>query len=164
MPEVIIAIGSNMGDRLEHLKAAVENLSFVTTAPMRVSSVYESEPVGPGSTAFLNAVVAIQTKLKPDELLPVLKECERGRGRDLQAPRWTDRPLDMDIIGWGNRTFRTAGGLYIPHASYRDRLFVLLPLRDTNPNWTDPGTRLHVDQLIVRAMPMHIIKTEYALN
>jgi len=163
MPEVIIAIGSNMGDRVAHLVAATTYLGQLSKAPIRVSGVYESEPVGPGSTEFLNAVVAIQTTLHPKDLLPILKDCERTRGRDPMSPRWADRPLDMDIIGWGNRKFNSAL-LQVPHASYRDRLFVLLPLREVCPNWTDPETLVHIDHLIKSAMPMQIRKTDINLS
>jgi 2-amino-4-hydroxy-6-hydroxymethyldihydropteridine diphosphokinase len=162
MPEVIVAIGSNMGDRVAHLVAATAYLGLLSKAPIRVSGVYESEPVGPGSAEFLNAVVAVQTTLLPNDLMPLLKDCERMRGRDPMSPRWSDRPLDMDIIGWGNRKFRSAL-LQVPHASYRDRLFVLLPLRDVCPNWTDPDTLIHIDQLIKGAMPLQIRKTDINL-
>jgi 2-amino-4-hydroxy-6-hydroxymethyldihydropteridine diphosphokinase len=162
MPEVVIAIGSNMGDRVAHLAAATTYLRQLSKTPVRVSGVYESEPVGPGSSEFLNAVVAVQTTLHPKELLPILKDCERKRGRDPISPRWADRPLDMDIIGWGNRKFKSAL-LQVPHASYRDRLFVLLPLRDVCPNWTDPETLVHIDHLIKSAMPMKIWKTDISI-
>lgn len=163
MPEVIVAIGSNMGDRIAHLSAAVSCLEKLSARPLRLSQVYESEPVGPGSGPFLNAVVSLWTSTYPSELLPMLKRCEAERGRDPRSPRWTDRQLDMDIIGWGRRRFRTAE-LQVPHASYHDRLFVLLPLRDVNPEWTDPATGLSIDALIESAMPMKIDATDYKLS
>jgi len=162
MPEVIVAIGSNMGDRAEHLAAGVKCLQNISAGPVRVSAVYECEPIGPGSMEFLNAAVLLRTSLLPKDLLPILKECERSRGRDPQAPRWTDRPLDMDIIGWGRRKFKSSS-IQVPHTSYTDRLFVLLPLKDVSPNWTDLDSSLHVDQLIESAMPMKIRKTEISI-
>ncbi len=159
---VIVAIGSNMGERAEHLAAGVKCLQSISVAPVRVSAVYESEPIGPGSMEFLNAVVVIRTSQHPKDLLPILKECERSRGRDPQAPRWTDRPLDMDIIGWGRRKFKSST-IQVPHTSYKDRLFVLLPLKDVSPNWTDLDTSIHIDQLIMSAMPMMIRKTEISI-
>ena len=163
MPEVIIALGSNLGDREAHLHAGVGFLESISTAPVRVSPVYESDPVGPGSLEYLNAVAVIRTTLHPSQLLPLLKECERSRGRDPQTPRWSDRPLDMDIIGWGRRKFRSAT-LQVPHASYHDRLFVLLPLRDVCPGWTDPDSKRPVDRLIEEAMPLKIAKTSIPLG
>jgi len=162
MPEVIVAIGSNMADRAKHLVAGVKCLQGISTVPVRVSAVYESEPIGPGSMEFLNAVVAIRTPQHPKDLLPILKECERSRGRDPQAPRWADRPLDMDIVGWGRRKFKSSS-IQVPHASYRDRLFVLLPLKDICPDWTDLDSSLHIDQLIDSAMPMQIRKSEISI-
>lgn len=163
MPEVLVAIGSNMGDRVAHLQAGVSCLEKLTVRPLRLSNVYESEPIGPGSGPFLNAVVSLWTSKYPGELLPILKRCESERGRDPNSPRWTDRQLDMDIIGWGRRKFRTAE-LQVPHASYHDRLFVLLPLRDVSPAWTDPATDRSIDELVASAMPMQIQVTGYKLK
>ncbi len=162
MPEVIVAIGSNMGDRIAHLAAGVKCLESISSSPVEVSPVYESEPLGPGSMEFLNAVVVVRTSLQPKVLLPIFKDCERNRGRDPQSPRWADRPLDMDIIGWGRRKFKSAL-IQVPHASYRDRLFVLLPLRDVRPNWTDPETALEIDTIVAGAMPLQIQKTDIKL-
>jgi 2-amino-4-hydroxy-6-hydroxymethyldihydropteridine diphosphokinase len=162
MPEVIIAIGSNMGDRLEHLAAGLKCLEGISLTPVRISPIYECEPIGPGSMEFLNAVVLLQTKRLPIDLLPLLKECERNRGRDPHAPRWSDRPLDMDIIGWGRRTFNSPT-IQVPHASYRDRLFVLLPLKDLCPDWIDPETGIHIDRLVEGAMPMQIQKSDISI-
>ncbi len=162
MPEVIVAIGSNMGDRAAHLSAGVKCLESISTVQVEVSPVYESEPLGPGSMEFYNAVVAMQTPIHPKALLPLLKECEHSRGRDPLAARWTDRPLDMDIIGWGRRKFKSAL-IQVPHASYRDRLFVLLPLMDLRPNWTDPETGLSIDRLVAEAMPLRIRRMDINL-
>jgi 2-amino-4-hydroxy-6-hydroxymethyldihydropteridine diphosphokinase len=162
MPEVIVAIGSNLGDRVAHLSAGVECLMKLSTTPVEVSPIYESEPVGPGSVSFLNGIAVLRTSLLPKDLLPIFKECEISRGRDPKSPRWSDRPLDMDIIGWGRRTFKSPT-MQVPHASYHDRLFVLLPLRDIRPGWTDPGTGVLIDQLIFGAMPLQIQKTDIKL-
>lgn len=155
MPEVVVALGSNMGDRLSHLKAAVSFLQQISAKPVRLSSIYESEPVGPGTQPFYNAVVAIYTTSYPSMLLPQLKAFEIAEGRDPKSPRWSDRPLDLDIIGWGRRRFMS-GDVTIPHASYRDRLFVLLPLRDICPNWIDPLYGTPLQTMIDRAQPMNI--------
>lgn len=163
MPDVIVAIGSNMGDRLAHLQAGIACLEGVSSDPVRTSAVYESEPIGPGSGPFLNAVAVIRTTLLPSELLLIFKRCEIARGRDPKSARWTDRPLDMDIIGWGKRRFRSAQ-LQVPHASYHDRLFVLLPLRDVCPQWTDPVSGRKLEELIGSAMPMQIQKTDFILE
>lgn len=152
-----------MGNRVEHLLAGIKCLEGISSYPVRVSPVYECEPIGPGSMEFLNAVVLIETPMQPSELLPILKECERIRGRDPYAPRWSDRPLDMDIIGWGRTTFKSLT-IQVPHASYQDRLFVLLPLKDLCPNWTDPNTGIHIDCLLEGAMPMQIQKSDISME
>ena len=163
MPEVVVALGSNMGDRLSHLKSAVVFLQTISSKPIRVSPVYESDPVGPGTMPFYNAVVAIHTHVYPSKLMPQLKAFEILEGRAPNAPRWSDRPLDLDIIGWGRRRFLSSD-VTIPHASYRDRLFVLLPLRDICPNWIDPLYGTPLQGMIDRAQPMNIHKLDQYLT
>lgn len=158
MPEVVIGIGSNLGDRLYHLQSAAVFLSGLSSKPIRTSSVYESDPLGPGTGAYLNAAVAIFTSLYPHQLFPLLKEYEIRMGRDPHAARWTDRIVDLDIITWGKRSFSN-DGIVVPHASYHDRLFVLLPLRDVYPKWVDPNTKQTIELLLASAMPIRIVKT-----
>jgi 2-amino-4-hydroxy-6-hydroxymethyldihydropteridine diphosphokinase len=126
---------------------------------MMASSVYESDPVGPGTGAYLNAAVAIHTNLYPIQLFRVLKDYEIQMGRDPDAARWTDRIIDLDIIAWGQRSF-SKEGIIIPHASYRDRLFVLLPLKELRPDWVDPKTKQTIEKILLSAMPLKIAKTD----
>jgi 7,8-dihydro-6-hydroxymethylpterin-pyrophosphokinase len=80
-------------------------------------------------------------------------------GRDPDAARWTDRIIDLDIIAWGQRSF-SKEGIIIPHASYRDRLFVLLPLKELRPDWVDPKTKQTIEKILLSAMPLKIAKTD----
>ncbi len=162
MPEVILGIGSNLGDRLGHLRAATRFLSSLSSKPIKTSSVYESDPVGPGTGAYLNAAVSIFTKTYPNQLFPLLKGYEIQMGRDPNAARWSDRIIDLDIIAWGKRTF-SSHGILVPHASYRDRLFVLLPLRDISPDWIDPNTKQTIEMIVASAMPLTIVETNHQL-
>jgi 2-amino-4-hydroxy-6-hydroxymethyldihydropteridine diphosphokinase len=103
-----------------------------------VSSAYETEPVGEilDQPDFLNAVIAIETDLEPEDLLDVCKAVEVERGRDLEAVRHSPRPLDVDLLLLGEIELST-DRLTLPHREVTSRRFVLAPLLEL-----DPGLRL----------------------
>lgn len=111
---------------------------------VRLSSVYETEPVEapPGSPRFLNMVVVGYTKLAPEQLLEQLQGIERKLGR-VRTTRNAPRPIDLDIILYGATVMRTPR-LTLPHPRYRDRAFVLQPLRELNLSWRDPVGRWRI--------------------
>lgn len=161
MEACIIALGSNMGDRLANLRKAVNFCRSLVHAGFpepECSAIYESEPVGPADAAFLNAAVLICTTLSPRELLKRIKEFEASQGRNLNAARWSNRPIDLDIIAYGNQVIHE-GDLIIPHASYRERLFVLRPLQDLQPDWTDPQDGQSLSELLPAAPSMKLHST-----
>lgn len=161
MEACIIALGSNMGDRLSYLRRAVNfcrSLSSPGCPEPQCSAIYESEPIGPADAAFLNAAVLIQTPLRPRELLKRIKEFEASQGRDLNGLRWSNRPIDLDIISYGNQVIQEHE-LIIPHACYRERLFVLLPLRDLQPDWIDPVDGRSLSELLPAAPLMKLHPT-----
>ena len=159
MAAVIIALGSNMGDRLEHLSRARAYLKNLSENTLQASAVYVSEPVGPSERDYYNAAVRLHTDLLPHELLKKLKEYERRHGRDPQARRWSARTIDLDIIGYDDLVLHS-DTLIIPHPEYRGRSFVLLPLRDINPGWKDPESGESLAELMDKAPDMKIRKTE----
>ena len=139
-----LGLGSNVGDRAAHLRAAIEVLSERGVEVEAVSSAYETEPVGEvlDQPDFLNAAIRIRTELEPEELLDLCKEIEAERGRALDAPRHSPRPLDVDLLLLGNLELST-DRLTLPHPEVRSRHFVLAPLLELNPELTLPdGTRL----------------------
>jgi|AntRauTorckE6833_2_1112554.scaffolds.fasta_scaffold38367_1 2-amino-4-hydroxy-6-hydroxymethyldihydropteridine diphosphokinase len=145
--QVVIALGSNLGDRLELLQAARSSLSQRLSVSLRSARVYESEPVGKADQKFLNTAVSFSTSYEPEKLLYICKDIERRLGRDHSAERWSNRPIDLDIITYGDQTINTRF-LTIPHPEYRKRLFVLLPLADLFPTWIDPITKTPIPLLI----------------
>lgn len=139
-----LGLGSNVGDRAGHLRAAVRMLEERGVDVEAVSSTYETEPVGEvlEQADFLNAAVRIRTDLEPEELLDLCKAIEVERGRVLDAPRHSPRPLDVDLLLLGDLELETEH-LTLPHREVTTRRFVLLPLLELDPELTLPdGTRL----------------------
>jgi 2-amino-4-hydroxy-6-hydroxymethyldihydropteridine diphosphokinase len=129
LPTVVIALGSNLGNRLLYLRRAVAALGEVMRV-VRASSVHETAPVDApaGSPPFLNMVVAGYTRLAPLALLDELKRIEARLGRR-RGVRNAPRTIDLDLILYSARVMRTAR-LTIPHPRYRERSFVMEPLRE----------------------------------
>jgi 2-amino-4-hydroxy-6-hydroxymethyldihydropteridine diphosphokinase len=139
-----LGLGSNVGDREGHLRAAVEILRERGVDVEAVSSNYETEPVGEvlEQPDFLNAAIRIRTELEPEQLLDVCKEIEVERGRALDAPRHSPRPLDVDLLLLGDLELETER-LTLPHREVTTRRFVLAPLLELDPELALPdGTRL----------------------
>lgn len=126
--EVVIALGSNLGDRIGHLRSAVDALGGVGVTVSRVSSIWETAPVPADQPVFLNAVIAGMTELKPAALLAALKQIEHDLGRR-PGRRWGPRPIDLDILFYGDEAMSTAE-LTIPHERIAERSFVLAPLEE----------------------------------
>jgi len=150
-----IALGSNLGDRLAHLRQGRDLLLSLHEgpAPAIVSPVYETEPVDcpPGSAPFLNAVVEICTSLDPDLLLLQLVRLESEVGRPADRGRNTPRPLDLDILYAGGLARHTPF-LTLPHPRMAARRFVLQPLADVRPDFILPGDHRRITQLLA-ALP-----------
>jgi 2-amino-4-hydroxy-6-hydroxymethyldihydropteridine diphosphokinase len=139
-----LGLGSNVGDRAAHLRAAIEMLGERGVEVEAVSSGYETEPVGEvlDQPDFLNAAIRIRTELEPEALLDVCKQVEVERGRQLDAPRHSPRPLDIDLLLLGDIELST-DRLTLPHPEVTSRRFVLAPLLELDPDLAQPdGTRL----------------------
>jgi 2-amino-4-hydroxy-6-hydroxymethyldihydropteridine diphosphokinase len=134
MMRAFIGLGSNVGDRLQFLQGAVKRLGdIIGVQVLGVSSVYETEPVGPADQPwFLNAVTAVDTSLSPVILLDRIQAIERALGRQT-AYRWGPRAIDLDILLYGDIQVRTAT-LVIPHAELCHRAFVMIPLLELDPD------------------------------
>jgi 2-amino-4-hydroxy-6-hydroxymethyldihydropteridine diphosphokinase len=139
-----LGLGSNVGDRAGHLLAAIEMLGERGVEVEAVSSGYETEPVGEvlNQPDFLNAAIRIRTELEPEALLDVCKQVEVERGRQLDAPRHSPRPLDVDLLLLGDLELETER-LTLPHPEVTSRRFVLAPLLELDPDLKLPDdTRL----------------------
>ena len=144
---VAVALGSNLGDRDAHLDFATARLSTLLT-DLRASSRHDTAPVDVDhqQPRYLNAAVVGYTRLAPHSLLRALQEIEADRGRErpyTNAPR----TLDLDLILFGDRVIDD-GVLSVPHARFRQRLFVLRPLADVAPDAVDPISGLSIRVLL----------------
>jgi 2-amino-4-hydroxy-6-hydroxymethyldihydropteridine diphosphokinase len=135
-----LGLGSNVGDRAEHLRTAIRLLGESGVTVEAVSSAYETEPVGEilDQPDFLNAVARVRTKLEPLDLLDVCKAVEVEGGRLFGGPRHGPRALDVDVLLLGDVELEHER-LTIPHAEVTGRRFVLVPLLELDPDLTLPG-------------------------
>ena len=132
MPRVAIAMGSNLGDRLDHLRAGLAGLQRLGPV-LAVSRVHETEPVGgPEQGRFLNSVAVVETSAAPLDVLARLLEIERSRGRE-RTVRWGPRTLDLDLIAYEGERL-SLPTLEVPHPRAHERGFVLAPLCEVWPD------------------------------
>lgn len=162
---VYVGLGANIGDRLSFLSKAVKELGALPGSTVqRVSSVYETEPVGFKDQAdFLNVVVELQTSLEPGKLFERTKDIERSLGRH-DTVRWRPREIDIDILLYDQLIVRSER-LSIPHREMLNRKFVLIPLAEIAGSATHPIEKMEVQALLHRCKDSsRVTKTKFNLN
>lgn len=151
MPRAYIALGSNRGDRHAALDQACRAIAALPGVHLRrCSSIYETDPMGPGDQPrYLNAVVEIDTTLRPHDLWHNLADLETALGREpaRQRRRWGPRVIDLDILLYDDLQLRQPD-LAIPHPGMADRWFVLKPLADLAPTLRHPILHRTVQQML----------------
>ena len=154
--EAVLSLGSNLGDRLAHLQAAVALL-----APLAVSGVYETAPVGgPDQDPYLNAVVLLDAA-DPFALWRFTSAIEASRQRE-RGVRWGPRTLDIDLITVGDQLLATPE-LTLPHPRAGERAFVLVPWLDVDPGAVLPGAG-PVAELVARLDTTGVRRTDLGLR
>jgi 2-amino-4-hydroxy-6-hydroxymethyldihydropteridine diphosphokinase len=141
MTRAYVGLGSNLGDRAQTLRDAVDALRAEDGVEVAgVSSLVETDPVGfLDQPRFVNGVAAVDTTLSARELLALLLEIERRFGRDREAvPAQGPRTLDLDLLLYGD-TRLDEPGLQVPHPRLHERAFVLEPLAELAPGLQIPG-------------------------
>lgn len=142
-----IALGSNLGDSLAILEAALKNLDQTPGIAVKAkSSWYKTAPIGPQQPDYLNGCAILSVELSPQELLETLLKIELEFGR-VRQERWGPRTLDLDLILFEDIILETPD-LQIPHPRLRERAFVLVPLNEIAPNWVEPVSGLTISELL----------------
>lgn len=142
---VFIGIGANLGPVRENFTRALRSIEKHARV-VAVSSLYESDPVGPqDQPKFTNAVVKVETELSPFELLDHLKTIEKEIGRK-KTKRWGPRVMDLDIIFYGDLVIST-DSLVVPHPRAHERRFVLEPLLEIDPAAWHPVKNMAVKDI-----------------
>ena len=143
---IYLSLGSNLGDRKANLEMALQQLQAEETAVQQQSSIYETEPVERvDQPHFLNLVCQIESRLNPQALLELCHRIENRMGRVRQEPKGP-RNIDIDILFYG-RLILELPLLKIPHPALRQRRFVLTPLEEIAPEFSDPVTGKSIHQL-----------------
>ena len=146
-----IALGSNLADRLENLRAARRHLFALheDRGPFLCSRIYETEPVDcpPGSPAFLNAAIELACTIPPLDLLKKLQRLEQILGRPANHAHHAPRTIDLDILYYDNLAFALPE-LTLPHPRIAERGFVLTPLTDVAPDRILPGQLKKISELL----------------
>jgi 2-amino-4-hydroxy-6-hydroxymethyldihydropteridine diphosphokinase len=146
MPKVYLALGTNQGDRVQHLRRALERLAPYVSLT-QLSPLYETAPWGiTDQPDFLNMAAEGVTTLSPFELLDALKNIEQAMGRQATV-RYGPRVIDLDILLYGELVMQTER-LEIPHARMAERAFVLIPLQDLAPDLIHPRLQRTVRELV----------------
>lgn len=148
MKKAYIGLGSNLGDRLTNL---IQSLEMLLAEPQifleKVSSVYETEPVGgPDQGPFLNACALLLTNLNPEQLLQDMLSVENKMKR-VRNERWGPRLIDLDLLFYEGVTMHTPF-LELPHPRLAERDFVLIPLADIAPDLLIPNQDKNVMEII----------------
>jgi len=158
-----VALGSNLGERLANLRNARKEIAALsgTLPPLRCSAIYETEPVDceKGAAKFFNAVMEFGYAGQPLELRRELAAIERVLGRPAAHERNVSRPIDLDLLYFGEITIETAE-LRLPHPRIVDREFVLRPLSDIRPDLVLPGQTEAVDILLLRLPRTGVVRLD----
>lgn len=150
MSKVFLSIGSNEGNRLKNILLSIIKISQLEdTYIENISSVYETEPYGvKEQNFFLNLVISIRTKLSPRKLFENLKMIENDIGR-IDRGRWQPREIDIDILFYDKLTMNEED-LQIPHTDLHNRIFVLEPFCEIEPEFIHPVLGKSIEELFLQ--------------
>lgn len=153
MVRAYLGLGANLGDRRGTLEHAISLFSQRPgIRPLRVSSLYETEPVDVAGGWFLNCVVEIETSLGPQQLFESILQVEEACGRSRTREPGEARVVDVDLLLYGSEIVAEPN-LHVPHPRMHLRRFVLMPLAELGPGLRHPGLGVHVGDLLAKLPP-----------
>lgn len=145
--QVVIALGTNLGDKELNLKNAICQINSKVGDVSKVSSIFKNSAVGfESENEFFNACLICETKLNPEQVLKELQEIEKILGREKTKDSYEDRIIDLDIIFYEDLVMKSKN-LEIPHPNYHERNFVLVPMLELS-DIKDPKTGINISQLV----------------
>jgi len=150
---VYFSLGSNLGDKEQNLRLAVQNIEKRIGRIISLSAFYTTEPWGFSSkNTFLNAALCVETSLPPQEVLQITQEIEQEMGRTHKSTRgvYADRVVDIDLLLYGDLILETPT-LKLPHPLMQERRFVMEPLAEIAPNMVHPifgRTMKEIEQMV----------------
>jgi len=149
MLQIFISLGSNIEPRQERLAEARFLLKAEESINWQESKIYETLPWGKtDQEKFLNQVIGFSSKKTPYELLELCKNIEQKLGRQ-KREKWKEREIDLDLLYCGGEILQSEI-LTLPHPYISQREFVLRPLCDIAPDFTDPGSKLTVKEMLAQ--------------
>lgn len=149
--EVILSLGSNIGDRAKNLKNAILEIEKVFKCEVKSSSFYQTEAWGfDTNELFLNCCVCFDTNFSPNEVLNLTQtiELKLGRVKKSKNNTYESRVIDLDILYFEDLVLKSKN-LTIPHPLLYDRLFVIKPLVEVRPLFVDPVKNRTIEQLLI---------------
>ena len=166
--KVVLALGSNLGDKKQHLLSAINLIHNKIAFVVQTSAVYETSAWGFNSFPFYNMCILVHTHLLPEELLKQLKKLEHFLGRtEKKTEGYEARTVDIDLIYYDDFILKS-DTLVIPHAQMQHRKFVLVPLNDLTIDWKHPVLHQSVNEMLAvcndhshikKLIPLHCLKT-----
>lgn len=146
---IFLGIGSNLGDKAQHLRSALEELERRGVTICRCSAFYRTAPWGiEAQDDFLNAVCEVQYPHSPEALLDLVLAIETDMGR-IRQQKWGPRLIDIDLLEFHRQTLQSER-LTLPHPYYPVRDFVLVPLAELEPEWVPTGQQQTLRQLVAQ--------------
>jgi 2-amino-4-hydroxy-6-hydroxymethyldihydropteridine diphosphokinase len=142
---VVLAFGSNIGAGKKNIESAMAALEENGVGIVSKSSFYKTSPLGnPDQPDFINAAALAATGLSSRALMKLCKNIEASMGRDSDAPRWSARLIDIEILLYGNHSIDTPD-LIVPHPRMGERMFALAPAAEAAPHFIMPGGVMLID-------------------
>lgn len=142
-----LLLGSNLGDRLSHLEAAIANINEKVGQVFAKSGIYETAAWGKtDQPSFLNQAIGVRSTLSPYEMLTAVLDIEREMGR-VRLERWGQRLIDIDIIFYEDEIIMENKILHLPHPEMHRRRFVLAPLNEIAGNFVHPVLKQKVSSI-----------------